>query len=113
LMVDRVRVAAARAGRGEMQDDRPREVRRHEAEANVRGGDGLGAADGHEARSAGVWPEGVVVDAGAGEGAGFTSAGACGPGDEGVRDCGERDEAKAKRPRARHAGGNVSRTSRP
>src|SRR5262249_48640794 len=67
LVVDRELVAAAGARRGDADDDRPGEVRRHEAEAELTGGQGLGAADGGEALRARVRPVGVAVDAGARE----------------------------------------------
>jgi hypothetical protein len=67
LVVDDVLIAPFEAGRRNVKDDRPRQVRRDEAEADVPRRDRLGAADPEEAAGAGVRPKGVVVDARAGE----------------------------------------------
>ncbi len=67
LVVDGVLVAASGTGRGHVQDDGARQVARDETEAELPGGDGLGGADGYEARRSGVGPEDVGVDAGAGD----------------------------------------------
>ena len=63
LVVDGVLVAAARTGRRDAEHDRPRQVRRHEPEADLTLGDRLRPTDRREARRARVRPVRVAVDA--------------------------------------------------